>query len=229
MWQLFGFEEVSELRENICSRQGPGMVLMPSPLAFTKSAHLCDMFHADMEVCQTETIQSQMNDVLLSQPEKSACKSGEAYQYWCGLTDEKTDGVWLNVNNNEVLETAGRTWHLGEPNGRDQENCIETWLTVTEKRNLSEWNDQSCENSNKCFFCNFQKRPEYTLRGLSLCQMENFDYKYKWTEETVDDRYVLRGYTGSVIYWNKNNNTWKITGGLGTTNREMLLSNLCTP
>ena len=117
-------------------------------------------------------------------------------------------------------------WHLGEPNGRDQENCIETWLTVTENRNTSEWKDQSCENSNKCFFCNFLKRPEYTLRGLSLCQMETFDYKFKWTDEILDDRYVLRGYTGSVIYWNKNNNTWKITGGLGKKNKEMVLSNL---
>ena len=190
------------------------MVMMPSPLPFSKSVQLCRMFDAKMGVCQDSDTQSLMNNVLLSNPQKDECVAGE-YRYWCGLTDVKENEVWLNVNNDEELEDGERPWLLGEPNGRDQENCVETKLTVSENKNVSGWNDDSCVNRNKCFFCHFQKRPEYTLRGLSLCHMETFDHKYKWTDQMVNDKYVFTGYMGSRIYWNKSNKTWKVTGKLG--------------
>ena len=56
-----------------------------------KLEHLHDPFlMKDMQkaVDRIELAIVKKEKVLLSQTEKSACKSGEAYQYWCGLTDE---------------------------------------------------------------------------------------------------------------------------------------------
>ena len=225
-WDLFGFEKMWETGEGICSGQGPGMVLMPSLLAFSKSSHLCSKFGADMGVCGDSGMQNLMNNVLLMNNQKEGCVSGGGYRFWCGLTDQKENGVWLNVNNEEVLETERGWWLAGEPNGREQENCVETKLIVTENKNSSGWNDDSCENRNKCFFCYFKKRPEYTLRGLSLCHMEHFDYKYKWTNEIIDEKYVFRGYTGSLIYWNRSNKTWTVSGSFRKENQKLQLPNL---
>ena len=55
--------------------------MMPSPLAFTRSAHLCNMFDAEMGVCETDEIQNHMNDVLLNKPQRSECDAGETYQF----------------------------------------------------------------------------------------------------------------------------------------------------
>ena len=224
-WELFGFEEVNDFRENICTTQGPGMIMMPSPLPFTKSAHLCKTFDAEMGVCKTDEIQNSMNAALLNNPQKDVCLN-EMYFFWCGLSDKMTEDVWLNVNNNEEIQNIGKPWHSGEPNGRDQENCIETRLSITDLINKTSWNDASCEDRSECFFCDFKKRPEYKLRGLSLCQMENFDYKYKWTNMIIDGKYVLRGYKGSLIFWNETNKTWKITGNFGKKQKQITISNL---
>ena len=51
----------------------------------------------------------------------------------------------------------------------------------------------------KCYFCIFTSVPTFILRGMSFCQTEHFDQKYKWTESLQDNRYVLQGLQGSRI------------------------------
>ena len=53
--------------------------------------------------------------------------------------------------------------------------------------------------------------PTFILRGMSFCQTEHFDQKYKWTESLQDNRYVLQGLQGSRIAWTESNQTWTIS------------------
>ena len=65
----------------------------------------------------------------------------------------------MDGNHGENLTASDyQPWYLGEPNGKDVENCGMSWS------NFNAWNDAPCENE-VCGFCYLERAPVFTLRG----------------------------------------------------------------
>ena len=86
----------------------------------------------------------------------------------------------------------------------------------------TQWNDNYC-NTSKCYFCTFTSVPTFILRGMSFCQTEHFDQRYKWTPSLQDNRYVLLGLRGSRIAWTEANQTWTISSRFSKEARTIYL------
>ena len=75
------------------------------------------------------------------------------YSFWTGLSDNATEGNWMWVDKNETLdcEEGFCDWIAGEPNGYENENCVEVingdWITQ------GSWNDASCTNTLTNYIC----------------------------------------------------------------------------
>ncbi len=78
-------------------------------------------------------------------------------RFWNGWWDQPQEGTFTNVNTGEALD-GFQPWYLGEPNGKNMENCGIVWVT----KNM--WNDQGCEFK-MCGFCELEKAPDIVIRG----------------------------------------------------------------
>ena len=72
--------------------------------------------------------------------------------------------------------------------------------------------------------CRFVTAPTLRLRGLTACQRETFDFRYKWKDRLVDGKYVLQGLQGSQIVWSEKNKTWSVTNMFGAGHSTLRLS-----
>ena len=71
--------------------------------------------------------------------------------------------------------------------------------------------------------CRFVTAPTLRLRGLTACQRETFDFRYKWKDRLVDGKYVLQGLQGSQIVWSEKNKTWSVTNMFGARHSTLRL------
>ncbi len=106
------------------------------------------------------------------------------------------------MNTGEALaKDAFQPWYMGEPNGKNMENCGITWAT------RDTWNDQACETK-MCGFCELEKAPDVVLRGL--CLGASFDTKYSWTRELVGNQYSFRGYQNTGFFFDADERVWRL-------------------
>ena len=161
-----------------------------------------------------------------SDPQGEQCKVDlsdlSSYSYWCGYTDERTEGDWRDVNTDQLLARPDLLWWKAQPNGREYQNCMEATYYSSLANTPTQWNDNYC-NTSKCYFCNFTSVPTFILRGMSFCQTEHFDQKYKWTSGLQDGRFILLGLQGSRITWTEANQTWVISSRFNREARTIYL------
>ena len=102
------------------------------------------------------------------------------------------------------------------PNGAHLENCLQTRLNLSasDLSFTALWNDAPCDYS-YCSFCRFHSAPSLRLRGLSPCQLQMFDSKFKWKNSLEDGKYILQGLEGSQITWSAANQTWTVSSKFG--------------
>ena len=127
----------------------------------------------------------------------------------------KVEGVWTDVNTEQPLSRPDPPWYK-KPNGAHLENCLQARvsLSASELNFTASWNDSPCDYS-YCYFCRFHSAPTLKLRGLSPCQLEIFDEKYKWKNSLQDEKYVLQGRQGSQISWTASNRSWTVSSKFG--------------
>ena len=103
-----------------------------------------------------------------------------------------------------------------KPNGAHLENCLQARvsLATSEQNFTTSWNDAPCDYT-YCFFCRFHSAPTLRLRGLSPCQLELFDQKYKWKNILQEEKYVLQGLQGSQIRWTESDQSWSVSSKFG--------------
>ena len=194
-----------------CSAYGPGLILFPEARDLINAGKICRRFRGEFPV-----ISKVSNPELvakLSNQSGTLCKAltdkavEDVVRVWTGWNDLHTEGHFQHLDNpNAVLsmdEVEG--WYPGEPNGLQLENCINIW-----KGGLF---DMSCDNDLSCSYCNLDRHPELTLRGL--CPGSKFDTKYYWTGNLSDlagktPRFTFQGISDSLIIWDSNSYSWTI-------------------
>uniref|UniRef100_A0A8C9YQF9 C-type lectin domain-containing protein n=1 Tax=Sander lucioperca TaxID=283035 RepID=A0A8C9YQF9_SANLU len=70
---------------------------------------------------------------------------------WIGLTDSETEGTWKWVDGTPLTKSS---WDSGEPNGGENENCVEMKKFELE----NSWNDLSC-STRLNWICEMKDRP----------------------------------------------------------------------
>ena len=179
-FELVNMTEGSATMESVCVPIRPGHVLMPNLRNFSAHHSLCKKFHGITSVIHSQETQDALTGELMKYP---ACfQIGAAFikprmhkqvltmsnpflcpasdiRYWNGWWDEPNEGTYTNVNTGEELaKDAFQPWYMGEPNGKNMENCAIVWA----RRNF--WNDQGCEFK-MCGFCELEKAPDIVIRG----------------------------------------------------------------
>ena len=91
-------------------------------------------------------------------------------------------------------------WQKSEPNGDRNENCA--------TMNSNDFVDVPCSYPN-CGACEIGKTPVFIIRGI--CDDSQFDNHYGWTGEFSEgEKYTFRGFSNSFLYWDNENNYWKL-------------------
>ena len=121
------------------------------------------------------------------------------------------EGEWRDVNTDQLMTRPDPPWYK-RPNGAHLENCLQTRLNLSasDLSFTTLWNDAPCDYS-YCSFCRFHSAPSLRLRGLSPCQLQMFDSKFKWKNSLEDGKYILQGLEGSQITWSADNKTWTVS------------------
>ncbi len=155
--QLWNMTDSEMPIESICYPISPGDVLIPSPRNFDSLIDLCQKFHGEVSVVTS----SEQHSKLTSTYKDSAASCTNPYDgYWVGWWDRPSEGRFVDVNSMSSLAPDGyQPWFLGEPNGREQENCAISWTET-----VSNWNDARCDLE-YCGFCRLEFAPVFILRG----------------------------------------------------------------
>ncbi|XP_023337751.1 uncharacterized protein LOC111708564 [Eurytemora carolleeae] len=202
-WELKGYEETNSTFSQLCHSVESQELIFLTKSSYNQANHICRNFNAEAEVCENEETQRRMTAGMVLHPE---CEG----RFWCGIDDLEEEGTWANVNTGNTIGNF-RPWGTGEPNGLLQENCVETRITLKEDSPSYLWNDANCEKSQRCFFCQLPQEPVLHLRGVSSCDSNYFDIKYKRSSSLSGNKYILSGYTGSEITWNETGRSWILT------------------
>ncbi|XP_039608879.1 perlucin-like protein [Polypterus senegalus] len=75
---------------------------------------------------------------------KISVMGGEEKDYWIGLHDRFKDGEFVWVDGTP-LSTSNRFWDVNQPNGGNNENCVQIWIESQWKH----WHDFPCATPSK--------------------------------------------------------------------------------
>ena len=75
------------------------------------------------------------------------------------MTDEKEEGIFINIDSGEKIPDGLNFWP-GEPNGGTTENCLKSWYIG----DMMLMADVSCEDPNFAF-CALGNMPQPKIRG----------------------------------------------------------------
>ncbi len=174
---LTNMTEIEVPEQEVCEPARPGDVLIPSKVPFTDLVELCKVFNAKTTVVSSSKMQAELVSVVegsdVCADSRGRNKREKIFHFclwhlpklmflgfWNGWWDKNSEGDFVNVNNQASLsQREYQPWYMGEPNGKDQENCAQT---STGQRT---WNDIVC-SAEQCGFCHLSKAPSFTLRGV---------------------------------------------------------------
>ncbi len=78
--------------------------------------------------------------------------------FWAGWWDIKKEGSFCSVvDGSPLTRNSYAPWGLGEPNGREIENCAAVMKN-------GKWKDLPCDRKT-CAACCIREPPHYTMRG----------------------------------------------------------------
>ncbi|KAG7175378.1 Glutamate-gated chloride channel-like 5 [Homarus americanus] len=112
------------------------------------------------------------------------------YHLWIGLTDEKEEGTWRKISDNETVEEL--SFDTGQPNGKTDENC----LYMAQGSGL--WLDVYCHTDwLACVPCTKQHDSPLRLRGLCLRRKEETYYEVLGYRNSKP---YFHGFYGFMLY-----------------------------
>jgi len=134
-------EEIDE--EDICpceyaSFEGKGYFFCEEAIIWGEAREECETLR---EGYQLLSINDESENIWIH--EREVVASSEAF-WWIGLNDIDEEGEFSWVNGDEVFYTS---WHDGEPNDSNGEDCTEL-----KRFNNTNWNDVTCQ-ANNYFIC----------------------------------------------------------------------------
>ncbi|XP_042215570.1 uncharacterized protein LOC121861721 [Homarus americanus] len=201
--ELFGpIKETSLALSELC-RQPPRYVVLPEGRTFSESLHKCRFFGASMAVAMSD----RDNNLLFShlQPFVDVC-GNNYWKMWMGLTDEVTEGVWVNVNTEEPVNYVAI--EAGDPDGGIFDNCMAM------KPN-GFWGGELCRMK-KCGSCTLLPSTFLYLRGL--CFDDGYQTRFR-LDGYIDSRPFFRGFYDQSVMWSGESETWFI---INTENNQSL-------
>ena len=118
---------------------------------------------------------------------------------WMSVTDEETEGVWLDYYTGENVTYTLPFTGTG-PNGGKKENCAQM-------NTETQWIDWMCDAEGDSCVCSHTERPLLLLRGL--CNTSHIDRLYIAKNKREDPRgFTYIGLTNSYIEYNWDREEW---------------------
>ncbi|KAK6484185.1 L-selectin-like isoform X2 [Huso huso] len=84
--------------------------------------------------------------------------------YWIGI--RKLNGTWIWVGTNKTLSQEAENWAKGEPNNRQNEDCVEMY--IQRDTDVGKWNDEPCTKQ-KTALCYKAQCNQSTCSGHGEC------------------------------------------------------------
>ncbi|KAK1164032.1 L-selectin-like isoform X1 [Acipenser oxyrinchus oxyrinchus] len=84
--------------------------------------------------------------------------------YWIGI--RKLNGTWIWVGTNKTLSQEAENWAKGEPNDRQNEDCVEMY--IQRETDTGKWNDEPCTKQ-KTALCYKAQCNQSTCSGHGEC------------------------------------------------------------
>ncbi|XP_059095252.1 uncharacterized protein LOC131890013 isoform X2 [Tigriopus californicus] len=200
-WKIWNMEVVEDYSyEQICRSRVPGITHFPTQMTFEDASVLCSKMRSSLTVISDEATQNKTIDIFFKHHDD---KDPLGLLFWNGWSDQHTDTVYQSPDGRIMGNDSFQPWYPGEPNGGKFENCGVVWP------HLNAWNDEACSTL-ASFFCTLQEGPIFWMRGLP--KNSKMDSKFSWTGEipSNSNRYILQGYTDSLIFWDVQTQSWKL-------------------
>ncbi|KAK8744854.1 hypothetical protein OTU49_000653 [Cherax quadricarinatus] len=157
--------------------------------------------HSAFQVCQglggfvpTPQLPEEYNTIIRTITEYHTKISSLCKSFWVGISDEKEEGVWIDIQHQSQLHPS---WSVAEPDGDKLENCA-----IAE--GPQQFADTRCDEL-KCVVCAVPRRPVWKLLGA--CERYQRNVHFVALQDNSSNL-IFQGYSDFRIIQNEDKSEW---------------------